>query len=519
MRDMTASSFPQQDEYLELHLTGLSHDGRCVARREGEPVVFVRGGLPGQRVLARLGPRRAESGKRMLEAELVRVLAPVPDGMGGERPAPCLHAEDCGGCPWQALPYAVQLAWKERLLADALTRIGRLRLPQAVFRPIIPSSSEWGFRNKMEFAFAPGANGLPRLGLRRRSSREVVEISACLLASPRMMRAFAALREAVLRSGLTAWDGRNGLLRHAVLREAGGALLVELIAAPAPDSDAARLRCMGEELVASGVADGFAHSERRAKTDVAYGERTRFHTGQAELTETLELPRTPGGHDAPLRLQLGHASFFQINPATASKLYGEALLMALEALAGTEARASGGVWKAGEGRLPSCWDLYCGVGGLALTMAPYFERVLGLESVAPAVTLARKNAKRFPQARFECADAARLGESFRRFGAPDLLVCDPPRAGMNDQVTRAILRARPGHLVLISCNPATLARDLARLAGGDAAAYEILAVRPVDMFPQTPHVESVVSLRAKAGTLLSAPSCERAAPGGRPFPA
>lgn len=105
-----------------------------------------------------------------------------------------------------------------------------------------------------------------------------------------------------------------------------------------------------KNLVASGVADGFAHSERRAKTDVAYGERTRFHTGQAELTETLELPRTPGGHDAPLRLQLGHASFFQINPATASKLYGEALLMALEALAGTEARASGGVWKAGEGR-------------------------------------------------------------------------------------------------------------------------------------------------------------------------
>ena len=145
------------------------------------------------------------------------------------------------------------------------------------------------------------------------------------------------------------------------------------------------------------------------------------------------------------------------------------------------------MWKAGEGRLPSCWDLYCGVGGLALTMAPYFERVLGLESVAPAVTLARKNAKRFPQARFECADAARLGEYSRRFGAPDLLV-------MNDQVTRAILRARPGHLVLISCNPATLARDLARLAGGDAAAYEILAVRPVDMFPQTPHVETVALL-------------------------
>ena len=147
--------------------------------------------------------------------------------------------------------------------------------------------------------------------------------------------------------------------------------------------------------------------------------------------------------------------------------------------------------------LHTCWDLYCGVGGLALTMAPYFARVLGLESVAPAVELARKNANELPHVRFECADAARLGEYFRRFGTPDLLVCDPPRAGMDEKTTQAILRARPEHLILVSCNPATLARDLARLAGGEKAAYELLAVRPVDMFPHTPHVECVTALKLK----------------------
>lgn len=499
MRDASTISCPHHGTTtdLELVLTGFSHDGRCVARREGEPVVFVRGGLPGQRILARVAPQRAGGGKRMLEAELVRVLAPVPGNMGGERPAPCPHAEDCGGCPWQALPYTGQLAWKERLLMDALVRIGKLRLSPHILRPIIPSSAEWGCRNKMEFAFAPGVKGHPLLGLRRRNSREVVETSSCLLASPRMMAAFCALREAAQHSGLSAWDGQNGLLRHAVLREAGGALLAELITAPVKECDTACIRSLGEELVASGMVDGFAHSVRQAKSDVAYGESTPFSTGRTELTEILDLPRTPGGHNEPLRLRLGHASFFQVNGPTASKLYGEALNMALEALEGAANRMPGKQWKTGAGKLPSCWDIYSGVGGLALTMAPYFEHVLGLENVAPAVRLARQNAGAFPQARFECADAARLGEYFRRFGPPELLVCDPPRAGMDEKTTQAILRARPGCLVLVSCNPATLARDLARLTTGHAAAYEILAVRPVDMFPQTPHVECVVSLRAK----------------------
>ncbi len=511
MRDTSAPSFPQGETIRELVLTGFTHDGRCVARREGEAVVFVRGGLPGQRVLARLDSENPKKGGRFLEADLVSVLDSVPDDMGGERPAPCPHAAECGGCPWQTMPYAGQLVWKERLLTDALARIGRLRIPRLpgnmyeavdalarigrlriptpLFRPIIPSVKEWGYRNKMEFAFAPDVEKGIVLGLRRRNSRDVVEVPSCMLAAPRMMRAYDALREATRSSGLKAWDGKQGLLRHAVLREAGELLLVELICAPATEEEQTGVRLIGEKLLSSGLADGFVHSERRARADIAYGERTLHRAGKTFLTETLNLP-----HDNTLRLRLGHDSFFQVNTDTAARLYGEALLMALEFSVGME-DSSPQLHK--KNNLHTCWDVYCGVGGLALTMAPYFDRVLGLESVAPAVELARKNANELTHVRFECADAARLGEYFRRFGTPDLLVCDPPRAGMDEKTTQAILRARPEHLILVSCNPATLARDLARLAGGEKATYELLAVRPVDMFPHTPHVECVTALKLK----------------------
>ena len=511
MRDTSAPSFPQGETIRELVLTGFTHDGRCVARREGEAVVFVRGGLPGQRVLARLDSENPKKGGRFLEADLVSVLDSVPDDMGGERPAPCPHAAECGGCPWQTMPYAGQLVWKERLLTDALARIGRLRIPRLpgnmyeavdalarigrlriptpLFRPIIPSVKEWGYRNKMEFAFAPDVEKGIVLGLRRRNSRDVVEVPSCMLAAPRMMRAYDALREATRSSGLKAWDGKQGLLRHAVLREAGELLLVELICAPATEEEQTGVRLIGEKLLSSGLADGFVHSERRARADIAYGERTLHRAGKTFLTETLNLP-----HDNTLRLRLGHDSFFQVNTDTAARLYGEALLMALEFSVGME-DSSPQLHK--KNNLHTCWDVYCGVGGLALTMAPYFDRVLGLESVAPAVELARKNANELTHVRFECADAARLGEYFRRFGTPDLLVCDPPRAGMDEKTTQAILRARPEHLILVSCNPATLARDLARLAGGEKATYELLAARPVDMFPHTPHVECVTALKLK----------------------
>lgn len=462
----------------ELEISGLTHDGRAVARPADGPVLFVQGGLPGQRILAQLTTVK----KRLAEARLLEVMAPAAD----ERPAPCPHATVCGGCAWQSLPYPTQLIWKRRLLADALTRIGHIPEADALTRPTLASPvnafgpGEWHYRNKMEFAFTPGPDGLPRLGLRRRASHEVVEVDACLLQTDRTMRVLAALRGLLRTRGLPAWRPENHSadgLRFAVIREPGtepDACVVELITGPGrPGVNAPAMEELGRALLNGpwGVS-GFIHSTRAAPSDLAYGEKSVLILGRTDLTETLRVD----GH--PLRFALGHNAFFQVNTPAAELLYSSAVRLAAE---------YGGISDDADG---TCWDLYCGVGGLALSLAPHFRTVLGLESVPAAVELARRNAAAFPHCRFECADAGRVGEYFRRFGTPDLLCADPPRAGLDPRVIRALLRARPPRLLMVSCNPATLARDVADLA----PAYELKAVQPVDLFPQTPHVEAVLLL-------------------------
>ncbi|WP_276819454.1 23S rRNA (uracil(1939)-C(5))-methyltransferase RlmD [Mailhella massiliensis] len=479
---------------LEMELVGLSSDGRAVGRSAEGMTVFVRGGVPGQIVVARLTAVK----KRMAEAELVEVRQRAKE----ERPAPCPHAGSCGGCPWQILPHAVQLEWKRRIVQDSLQRIGRLHLPEERILPVLSAGEEkqWGYRNKMEFAFAANGEGRTLLGLRERSSRRVTEVTHCLLQSPRTMAVLDELRrlcekyrlhaaaapqkERRQRHGAFSRSVRqNDILRFAVIREPlAGGCLVELITLPSPQ-EAGNIRSMGRELLDGpcGVT-GFVHSIRRSESDVAYGEETAFTLGEAQLRETLRLQ----GRDVTFRLD--HNSFFQVNSRAAELLYNAAADLASSLFGSPEK----GIW--GE----NCWDIYCGAGGLALTMAPHFRHVFGLEAVAPAVDLARKNAGAAggeTTFRFEAGDAANLEQRFSRMGTPDLLVTDPPRAGMDEHTVKAILRHRPPRMVLVSCNPATLARDLALLA----PAYHIRAVQPVDLFPQTPHVETLAALESGAG--------------------
>ena len=479
---------------LELTLHGFSPDGRSVGRTDDGMTVFVQGGIPGQRISARLKAVK----KRMAEAEMLSVLTHA----GEERPAPCPHSETCGGCPWQCLPYDRQLDWKRRIVQDALRRIGRLGLPEDIVRPVLfagaEAPSEWGYRNKMEFAFANDGNGRLRLGLRARATRSVVEVTECRLQSPRTMGVLAALRELCAKEKLAAapdqGDRRqpshkggfsrsvrqNNILRFAVIREpSGGGCLVELITLPSPQ-EARTIRRLGEALLAGpwGVT-GFVHSTRSAPSAVAYGEETLLRLGECGLVENLHL------QGRPVNFQLDHSSFFQVNTRAAELLYNTAADMARQLFPESE-----GNW----GR--SCWDIYCGVGGLGLAMAPHFERVFGMEAVAPAIELAKANAQQCEGTafQFETGDAATLEKSFKRFALPDLVVTDPPRAGMDEKTVQAILKHKPPRLVLVSCDPATLARDLALLA----PAYHIHAVQPVDLFPQTPHVETVASLSRKA---------------------
>ncbi len=467
---------------IELEIQSLSPDGRAVAKTADGLAVFVRGALPGQRILAQILKRK----KNFAEAETLAVLQSSPR----ERPAPCLHASRCGGCPWQKMPSEDQLFWKKDILFQALKRIGRLSMEKdAIADPLHPFANgkplEWGCRNKMEFCFAADKEGALVLGLRQRASHDVTDIRSCLLQTQRTMDVLSELRRLCASHGLSAAPQKTAvrgvqagaILRFAVIREpVQGGCLAELITLPSP-SRQKTLAAIGKQLLESGCgATGFVHSERADPAAVAYGT-PRFSCGSTALFETLVI------EGRPLTLQMGHSSFFQVNSRAAELLYNAAAAAAKKSFDAQEQ-----IWGS------QCWDIYCGAGGLALSLAPHFRTIRGLEISAEAVELARKNAAAsFPAGHafhFEAGDAALLESFFSRFGCPDLLVTDPPRAGMDPQTTRSILKHLPPRLLLISCDPGSLARDLGLLS----SAYRIESIQPVDLFPQTPHVETVVSM-------------------------
>ena len=263
-------------QFLELRVDALVSDGRGLGRHDGV-VVLVEDALPGQLVRARVAAVR----KSLAEAALVEVLERSPD----EQEPPCPHAGRCGGCSWQSRAYGRQLAWKERIVHDALERVGKVACPPIL--PILPSPSEWGYRNKMEFAFGVSGDGGKALGLRERGSRNIVEVTGCLLQTPLTMRVLEAVR--MLSNG--AFHDLDG--RFLVVREPNaGGCFVELIVGAGGSLEAGErfaeaLRAETPEVT------GFALSERLAPSDVAYGERALYADGRLE--ERIGDVRRPPG--------------------------------------------------------------------------------------------------------------------------------------------------------------------------------------------------------------------------------
>ena len=457
MNAVTRDTAPlSEDAIVELTLEALVSDGRALGRVDGM-VLLVADGLPGQTVRVRVTAVR----RRLAEGVIEAVLAPSPQ----QRPAHCPHA-DCGGCPWQTLQPEAQQHWKERLVADALTRIGHLPEPLPLL-PLLASPEAWGYRNKMEFAFGRDAQGNPALGLRERRSRHIVPVTECRLQSPQAMEVLGWLRAAIQPlmedAGLPVWDSeqRAGFWRYVVIRQATtGTCLVELIVAPHPEGIEAMVG-VGKHL-ADGLREalpavaGVALSERAAWDDVACGEKIRYTRGLTQLAE-------PVG-DVPC--VLAPQAFMQVNTQAAALLYAEAAQ--LLRLSGTE----------------TVWDLYCGTGAIAMALAPHAGTVHGVEIAPRAVTLARELASQagLHNCVFHIGD---VGTPLRRLPRPDVVVVDPPRAGLHEQALRAVMKSGAERVLYISCNPATFARDAALLN----TTYKLTAVRPVDIFPQTPHVE------------------------------
>ena len=439
---------------VALTIDRMAYGGRGVGRVDGYEV-FVPDAAPGDRVRARLW--RVKPG--YAEADLIEVDAPSPLRTA----PPCPHFGPCGGCAWQHLGYDVQVRAKESIVRESLAHIAGLR--DLAVRPILPAPAPWGYRNKMEFTFHPDAV----LGLHRRGAFDrVVPIDACLIQPDPANTILAEVRAWAAGSGLPRYDARThtGLLRQAVIREGKrtGQFMVALIAAarevPGVDRLAGRL-AEAEPRVASvllGVNPGRSDGLPLAEVIVV--------AGRPFIEEQI----------AGLRFRIGLETFFQTNTAGAEQLVET--VGAFAALNGGE----------------TVYDLYAGVGTFTLPLACRAGRVYGLEIGGSAVEAARENAalNGVSNVEFFAGDVRRLlPEVLGRTRRPDVLVLDPPRSGAGSRVMRKIIAAAAPRIVYVSCNPTTLAPDLAELAG---AGYAVRAVQPVDLFPHTHHVECVVLL-------------------------
>ncbi|MHC1711975.1 MAG: 23S rRNA (uracil(1939)-C(5))-methyltransferase RlmD [Solidesulfovibrio sp.] len=438
---------------LELVVERLAFGGRGLTRLDGM-VVFVDGGLPGARVRAKV--ERIKKG--FVEATVVETLTPSPKAV-----APvCPHFGVCGGCVWQDLDYEAQLLWKREQVVETLSRLGGLAdVPVA---QTVPSPKTLEYRNKMEFAFA----GKVHLGLHeRRKAGRVLDIDSCCLMAPWASKVLNFIRDRCVATGLGSYDSRTskGVWRHLILREsaATGARIVHLITGPARGAgDAAHL--IGDAVLKEfPEVTGFVHSVRRASPAVAVGERQVFTLGTEYLEEQI----------GRARLRVSPDAFVQTNTGAAEALYA--------IVAEAAGSAPDGV----------AWDLYCGCGGITLNLAPAFGTVYGIESDARAVSDALKSAElsNLGNCIFTTGDAA-TAMAHLSHTHPDVVVLDPPRSGASPETLRAVMDTAPAKIVYVSCNPATLARDLKVLG----EMYAVTQVTPVDLFPHTAHIETVAAL-------------------------
>ena len=445
---------PQPGAEVEIEITDLARGGRGVGRASGL-VVFVEGGLPGERLRARVRAVR----RGFAEADLLSILDASPDRLV----PPCPHYAACGGCDRQNLAPRAQAAWRVHQVREALQRIGGLTDPEVL--PTEIPSEPWGYRFRMDFDWSPGARG-PILGLHdRHRPGHVVSIDRCLLAAEQTNTLLAWLPQAAARLGLTAYDSRRrrGLLRRVSIQEARGTreVLVTLWTGrgqpPGLERLAAQMARWCPRLV------GVVRSEL-SRDDKVHG--TSILTGRDYLHEVLEGDR----------YRIPCEAFFQPNPLGSLAVRRHALrALALQ---------PGG----------SLLELYSGVGFFTLGAARAAARTTAVESSAPACAAARANlaAAGIAEVRVILSDVAQALPGLLR-DSWDGILLDPPRTGLDLSSARALTAARAPRIVYVSCDPATLARDLRILT--QAEGYVLEAVTPFEIFAQTQHVECVAVLK------------------------
>lgn len=453
-------------------------EGRSLARVDGK-VVFIEGAVPGDVVDVQLTKNKSD----WAEGHTLTIKSFSPD-----RVQPfCSHFGVCGGCQWQMLPYEQQLKYKQKQVTDNLTRIGRIPLPEIL--PIVGANETKYYRNKMEYTFAtrkyipsdefrklkaegidpdalPGAAGFHARGF----FDKVVEIDTCHLQEEptNLIRKFAAAY--TIEKGIPFYNIKEhqGWLRNMFVRNTTtGELMVNIIFGY--EDVTLREDLLNQLLEAFPQITTLLYTINTKKNDSLFDLHPQIYTGKGYIIEKLE----------DFQFKISPKSFFQTNTKQAEKLYQ--VTREFAELSGTQ----------------TVYDLYCGTGSIGIFVSKQAAKVVGVEVVADAIEDAKENAalNGLTQTAFFAGDVIDICDDafFEQHGRPDVVITDPPRAGMHEKLVRKLLDIAAPLIVYVSCNPATQARDLALLD----EKYEVTKIQPVDMFPHTLHIENVVQLKLK----------------------
>lgn len=449
----------QKNDYIEAVFEDLTHDGAGVAKVDGYPI-FVPNGLPGEK--AKIKVIKVNKGYGF--GRLIEIIEPSPYRID----APCSIYRECGGCQLQHLSYEGQLHFKEKQVRDVLQRIGKLE--DVKVHPVLGMNNPWGYRNKSQVPIGEHEGGLIG-GFYQQRSHQIIDMKTCLIQQEKNDEVIQKVKDICGRNGIRAYNEENhkGDLRHIMARYGivSGEVMVVLVTRT---NELPNKNKMIEEIVAGipGVKS-IVQNINSKKTNVILGEQTKVLWGEEVIYDFI----------GDIKFAISACSFYQVNPEQTKVLYDKALEYAH--LNGNE----------------TVIDAYCGIGTISLFLAQKAGKVYGVEIVPEAIEDAQRNAalNGITNVEFAVGEAETVIPNWYEEGVQaDVLVVDPPRKGCDEKLLQTILSMKPKKVVYVSCNPATLARDLRILEVGG---YKTVEVQPVDMFPQTTHVECCALIKLK----------------------
>ncbi|WYP27532.1 23S rRNA (uracil(1939)-C(5))-methyltransferase RlmD [Alkalihalobacillus sp. FSL W8-0930] len=446
----------QKNQTLDVTITDLSHQGAGVAKHEGY-TLFIPKALPGETCEVKV----TKTSKGYGFARLMQIHTPSPD----RADAPCPIYDQCGGCQLQHMSYAGQLRYKQKQVQDALERLGGIT--DVPVLPTLGMDEPWRYRNKSQVPVGE-RDGEVIAGFYQERSHRIVDMEECIIQNKHNDEIVQKVKELANQYGIRGYDEdkHRGTLRHVVVRygRQSGELMVVFVTR---DEALPNKKNLIEEIrSAFPSVKSIVQNINPKRTNVIFGDKTKVLWGEEYIYDSI----------GDIKFAISARSFYQVNPEQTKVLYDKTLEYAN--LTGSEAVI----------------DAYCGIGTISLFLAQQAKHVYGVEIVPEAISDAKRNAELngFTNTDFAVGEAENVIPWWAAQGIrPDVMVVDPPRKGCDEKLLNTMLQMKPERIVYVSCNPATLARDLKVLGEGG---YKTKQVQPVDMFPQSTHVECVVEL-------------------------